>query len=128
MTKVSHETRNARVKQTAEVFTPPALIREMLDKLPPEMWEPGRTFIDPAAGNGNMVLAVIFYKHEKHGHPILDALRTTYAVELMKDNVTEMRHRIAKYAISRGAPIEEAAAIIKRNIVHANALEYDYTF
>lgn len=49
----------ARMKQTGEVFTPRELIDEMLDKLPADAWEAGKTFFEPAAGDGNFVIAVL---------------------------------------------------------------------
>lgn len=42
-----------------EVFTPPALINEMLDKLPPEVWtDPNKKWLDPATGFGNFPMVV----------------------------------------------------------------------
>jgi hypothetical protein len=42
-----------------EVFTPPALINAMLDKLPPEVWtDPAKKWLDPAAGFGNFFTEV----------------------------------------------------------------------
>ena len=54
--------REARKSQTAEDFTPAPLVNEMLDKLAkygPESWKPGKTFLDPACGNGNMLVEVL---------------------------------------------------------------------
>jgi len=49
--------RKERRKQTAEDFTPPELVNEMLDKLPSEVFiEPSKTLCDPAAGNGTSLL------------------------------------------------------------------------
>lgn len=43
--------RKARRKQTAEEFTPLSLVNEMLDKLPPEVFQdPSKTFCDNSAG------------------------------------------------------------------------------
>ena len=43
-----------------EVFTPPELINEMLDKLPSDIWsDKTKTFFDPAAGKGNFPIEVI---------------------------------------------------------------------
>jgi len=42
-----------------EVFTPPALINAMLDKLPPSVWtDPAKKWLDPAAGFGNFFMEV----------------------------------------------------------------------
>ena len=43
-----------------EVFTPPELINEMLDKLPLDTWsDKTKTFFDPCAGKGNFPIEVI---------------------------------------------------------------------
>jgi hypothetical protein len=42
-----------------EVFTPPAIINAMLDKLPPHLWsDPAKKWLDPAAGFGNFPMVV----------------------------------------------------------------------
>ena len=46
MTSLEHK-RKVRRKQTAEDFTPPELVNEMLDKLPVEVFsDPSKTFLD----------------------------------------------------------------------------------
>ncbi|MFO0089665.1 MAG: N-6 DNA methylase [bacterium] len=46
-------------KQFGEVFTPPSLVEEMLDKLPIEVWSnPKLKWFDPACGMGNFLIAV----------------------------------------------------------------------
>ncbi len=43
-----------------EVFTPPELINEMLDKLPEDVWrDKTKTFFDPCAGKGNFPIQII---------------------------------------------------------------------
>lgn len=47
-------------KENDEVFTPPFLIEEMLDKLPKEVWkEPTKTWLDPCAGLGNFSVLIL---------------------------------------------------------------------
>lgn len=46
-------------KKHGEVFTPPALITEMLDRLPLEVWNnPSLKWFDPAGGMGNFLVMV----------------------------------------------------------------------
>ena len=56
--------REHRSKRNAEVFTPPTLVKQMLDKLPEQLWEDGKTFCDPACGNGNFLIAILWRKLE----------------------------------------------------------------
>lgn len=47
-------------KDNDEVFTPPSLINDMLDKLPEEVWSnPNKTWLDPCAGIGNFSVFVL---------------------------------------------------------------------
>jgi len=42
-----------------EVFTPPAIINAMLDRIPPHLWsDPTKKWLDPAAGFGNFPMMV----------------------------------------------------------------------
>jgi len=84
----------ARVKALGEVFTPPELVNEMLDRLPPELWtDPDKTFLDPACGTGNFLVEVVRRKMAGGSTP-LQALSTTYGVDIMEDNVQECRQRL----------------------------------
>jgi hypothetical protein len=47
-------------KENDEVFTPPHLVEEMLDKLPTEVWsDTSKTWLDPCAGLGNFSVIVL---------------------------------------------------------------------
>jgi type I restriction-modification system DNA methylase subunit len=47
-------------KDNDEVFTPPFLIEEMLDRLPKTVWEdPTKTWLDPCAGLGNFSVIIL---------------------------------------------------------------------
>ena len=84
----------ARVKALGEVFTPPELVNEMLDRLPAELWtNPSKTYIDPACGTGNFLVEVVRRKIEAGSTP-LQALETTYGIDIMEDNVLECRQRL----------------------------------
>lgn len=125
--KVKQEKREDRKKKTAEVFTPLPLVDEILDKLPEDSWAEDKTFCDPAAGNGNFLVEVYRYKVEK-GHDPTRALSTIYGVELMKDNVAEMKLRLMEQAQSYGVKNGDIKRILTKNIVCHDALTYDWKF
>ena len=75
-----------------------------------------------------MVLCILKRKIEVYHHDPLKALSTVYAVELMPDNVKEMKERILKYISQFTSNIESINKIIDKNIVCANALTYDFSF
>lgn len=116
-----------RVKQTAEVFTPTKLVQEMLDKLeeqdPTLFTDPNKTFLDNSCGDGQFLTEVVIRKMERSGCSLEQALRTTYGVELMPDNVELCRERLAG-----PNPTPEILEIVNKNIVCADALTYDYSF
>ena len=117
------ETRQKRVKQTAEIFTPPALTNEILDKLPLEVWEPEKTFCDPACGNGNILLEVLIRKLS-YDHPALVAVRAIWGVDLMPDNVIECRERLLE--LIPEIDKEEARKLLKKQIACHDALTWDF--
>ena len=107
-----------RVKELGEVFTPPALVNEMLDKLDPDVWYHDKTFIDPSCGTGNFLVAVVERKLQA-GSMSLQALRTTYGIDIMSDNVCECRERLLEVS---GNP-EGGQEIVERNIVCGDSLK-----
>jgi hypothetical protein len=106
-----------RVRDLGEVFTPNATVQEMLELLPAQMWEvhPSPTFLEPACGDGNFVVAILDRKLERiateHAHGklaagpspeaaqfhALEALASIYAVDISIDNVVggTLGHEIA---------------------------------
>lgn len=122
MNNLDH-TRKLRRKQTAEDFTPIPLVNEMLDKLPPEVFiDPSKTFCDPAAGNGNFLVEVLKRKLVNI-HP-LQSLQTIYGVELMEDNVEEMKERLLSLIPEKFH--KEAKVILDHNIICHDALTWDF--
>ena len=116
-----------RVKQTAEVFTPTPLVQEMLDKLEQQdstlFSDTNKTFLDNSCGDCQFLSEVIIRKMERSNCTLVQALKTTYGVELMEDNVIECRKRLAG-----PNPTPEILEIVNKNIVCHDALTYDYKF
>ena len=116
-----------RVKQTAEVFTPTLLVQEMLDKLeeqdPTIFSNPNKTFLDNSCGDCQFLSEVVIRKIDKSFCDLEQALKTTYGVDLMEDNVNECRKRLAG-----PNPTPEILEIVNKNIVCHDALTYDYKF
>jgi len=132
--KTLTEKRKARAKKTAEVFTPDFLVNQMLDKLPVEVWTKGKTFCDPACGNGNFLVHVLWRKISK-GHNPLDALQSIYGVDIMQDNIRECRLRLLKIISIFEDIAEEHIKAVFKNIVYLNlkkyptgSLEYKFEF
>lgn len=116
-----------RIKQTAEVFTPTPLVQEMLDKLeesnPDLFTDSVKTFLDNSCGDGQFLSEVVIRKIERSGCSLEQALKTTYGVELMEDNVYECRKRLVG-----PNPTQEIIEIVNKNIVCHDALTYNNSF
>ena len=110
----------ARVKKTAEVFTPMDLCLEMVREIPEEkLKNPDTTYLDNSAGDGNFLAALYEVLTKEYGHDGTHVLNhQLYGVELMPDNVSTIRDRLN---ILPGTPAWD-------HIVCADALTYDYSF
>ena len=119
---------------TAEVFTPASLVNQMLDKLPEESWQPTRTFIDPACGNGNMLVEVFIRKILKGISPT-QALSTIYGTDIMADNIQECRKRLLHILLQNNQITREDVETVFTNIVctplrnyPGGSLDYNFSF
>jgi len=110
-------------KVFGEVFTPPQLVNEMLDKLPQEVWlDPTKTWLDPACGTGNFLIEVysrlmdslkeiIPSEQEREQHILENQI---YGVELQERNVILCRMRL------------DPEHKYKLHIACADALKFNY--
>jgi len=87
----------------------------MINDIPLDVRQnPNSTFLDPAAGNGNFIIALRddLINYHSYNH-VVDSM--LYAVELMKDNHKEMCDRL-------GVSVDHP------HYVCHDALTYDYSF
>ena len=84
-----------RANDTAEVFTPRSLVRDMLSRLPPDVWfDPNKTWLEPAAGDGNFLVEVKA-RLLQAGHPERHVLNhQLFSIELLDDNHYVLQHRL----------------------------------
>lgn len=147
-----------RVKQTGEVFTPRSIIREMLNRLPNEVWfDPNKRWLEPAAGDGNF-LVEMKARLLQAGHAEVHILENMlFSVELIDDNHWALQHRLGylidgqpnprlapeHFALSKISKLtqdlndknpyvsigcERDEVLHHRNHVCASGLEYDMSF
>ena len=127
-----NEYRQQRRNRTAEIFTQPSLVEKMLGLLPAEAWQEGRTFLDPACGNGNMLVCVLQRKLSL-GHAPLQALQSVYGADIMADNIKECRLRLLKIVSKQSEITKEMVETVLSNIVctkgfKEGSLGYDFSF
>lgn len=112
---------SARIKATAEVFTPTKMVQESLDLFPQNLFQdPTENFLDYSCGDGQFLSEVLIRKIE-NGIDFDVALSTIYGVDIMEDNVKLCRERLL-------CGREDLRHIVENNIVCHDALTYDYSF
>ncbi len=113
-------------KQFGEVFTPPALVNEILDQLPKEIWrDPTKTWLDNSCGEGVFLTEVknrlMVGLAEWQPDPTLREQHILnnqiYGVELQRDNWEKCRRNLGLTPTGNDG-----------NIVNTDALSYDYSF
>jgi len=108
-----------RKNKFGEVFTPPQLVNEMLDKIPQEeLINPDKVIGDiSGCGNGNFLVEVL-NRRLKAGVKHIDAIKTIYGVDIMEDNIQECKERLAM-----GSKSKKVWEILDNNIICADALD-----
>jgi len=114
-----------RVKDLGEVYTPQVLVQEILKNIPKAGWEdPNKTFLDPACGNGNILVEVL--KEKKKHHDNILCLKSIYGIDISSENVIECRKRLIRICSENNKIEKEAINIVKKNIVCLDSLTVDF--
>ena len=95
-----------RVKKTGEIFTPTWLVIDILKKSDLNTFGPGKTVIDPACGDGQLLVPVKWLKVLHHGMTEEDALKDIYGVDIMRDNVDLCKKRLGGGNIYMGNTLD----------------------
>ena len=135
-----------RVKTYGEVFTPRRMVNQMLDLVTAELETgPGfvdKTFLEPAAGDGNFLVAILRRKlaaiERRYQEKVLPAeslfaLASIYGIELLADNhqaaqaamlgeFLEFHRRHGLSCGKRTNLFKSAQFLIENNIVQGNTL------
>ena len=128
-----------RIDKTGEVFTPTALVNEILDKLTVDWGDATKTFIDPTCGNSQFLVEVK-QRLLDAGHNEQHILENMiYGADLMVDNVKLSVYRLCVDSSAKTIPgyaldFSLAPDIVvnpkgyKVNICCADGIKWDYTF
>lgn len=143
MREPRHIKSRERVRDLGEVYTQPREVEAMLDLIPDAFAHIDTRFLEPAAGDGNFLVAILERKvaaiNEKtHGgsdnwyeFALLRCLASTYGVDINEENVEEARERMmmvidAAHVLWRKPGTEgfvrAAEAIITTNVVVGDSL------
>lgn len=135
-----------RVRAYGEVFTPRYMVDQMLDLVSDDLeYAPDfvdKTFLEPAAGDGNFLVAILqrkLHAIERRLAPdtwadeSLFALASIYGIELLEDNhedaraamLAELREFHARHGVPHGPEtvlMRAASFIVDANIIRGNTL------
>ncbi|WP_172355335.1 methylase [Pseudolactococcus insecticola] len=134
-----------RVQKHGEVFTPSWMVEKMLDTqgVKEDTYDVTKTFLEPAAGDGNFLVAILKRKlvgvketfSSKYWQTkSLFALSSIYGIEFLADNLEIARYRLFLYYLdwyeetfgqklsSRKDIYKSANFLIQKNIVRGNTL------
>jgi hypothetical protein len=132
-----------RVSDHGEVYTPKAIVNQMLDLVEQEAERIESRFLEPACGTGNFLAEVLSRKLEvvrtRYGKSQLDyeryailAVSSIYGIDILEDNVHRCRQRLLSLFIDqykdlfkdsiKADCIRSAEFILGRNIEWGDAL------
>jgi len=91
-----------RVKETGEVFTPTDTVIEMIEYIGVDNYSEGKSVLDPACGDGQLLVTVKCLKVLHFDMSEQDALNDIYGVDIMRDNVDLCKKRLGGGTIIMG--------------------------
>ena len=117
-----------RIRQYGEVFTPLPTVREMLDTLEkenPGMFDPGRTFLEPACGDGAFVAEILRRKFDrcKRRRDYTVSLESVYGFEIQADNVEKCIQNLTVLCCQYFRPTKAEMEIIEDHIIQCDSLK-----
>ena len=132
-----------RVKDLGEVYTQPREVNAMLDLIPDAFMGIDTRFLEPAAGDGNFLVAILERKiaaidERRDGgtahwyeFALLRCLASIYGIDINQENVDEARERVMAVVdaahVFRGEPataefVRAAETIIATNVIVGDSL------
>ena len=121
-------TKAEKIRQFGEVFTPLPTVREMLDTLEasdPTVFDPARTFLEPACGDGAFVVEILRRKFERcrTRKDFTVALESVYGFEIQDENVRACIRNVTELCYSYFRPTKQELQIINDHIIQCDGLK-----
>lgn len=114
---------------TNEFFTPYSIVIRMMDKISSEDWaDPTKTFLEPSCGTGNLVVGILYMRIVEYNIDWKQALKTTFALDLVSSNIDEMFGRIDDMLsqLCEDYDKEEAHKIMEEHLVCRDFFTWDF--
>jgi len=131
-----------RIQKHGEVFTPAWVVNDMLNLFPEEVWQPHKTFLEPACGEGAFLIEILKRKLERlktenqqeWEWKAAICVSSLYGIELLEDNAEQCTMNIMRIFLKfydKNFPetqdddvIKTIQFLISKNVVQGNALTY----
>lgn len=141
----NHTKSKDRIQKHGEVFTPAWVVNDMLNLFPEEVWEPQKTFLEPACGEGAFLVEILKRKlgrlksenKQEWEWQAAICVSSLYGIELLEDNAEQCTMNIMRVFLKfydKNFPDTQDDEIIKaiqflisRNVIQGNALTYRKT-
>jgi hypothetical protein len=123
-------TKTGRKRSTQEIWTPPEIVKEMLDLLQSEnvkenVFRPDSTFLEPTCGDGNFVVEI--YRRKLNNctcrKDAETALASVWAIELQPDNMEVCKERVRALFAKYGYGDLDFESVFKTNFIVDDALK-----
>lgn len=101
-----------RVKKTHEIFTPTDTVIQMMKmglEQDDDCFAPEKTILDPAVGDGQLLVPIKWYRVFRYGVTEKEATDTLYGVDIMRDNVDLCKKRLGGGTIVMGNVLDPDA-------------------
>lgn len=114
-----------RVQVFGEVFTAQREVNAMCDLLPPEMFQPERTFLEPCCGEGVFLLEILRRKFArcKSRAEFSTALASVWGMEIQEDNVETTIRNILELSREHFKPSKKDEETVERHIIQCDSLK-----
>jgi len=137
-----HTKSKDRIQKHGEVFTPTWVVKDMLNLFPEEVWQPQKTFLEPACGEGAFLIEILKRKLERLNTENQQewewqsaiCVSSLYGIELLEDNAEQCTMNIMRVFLKfydKNFPetqddevIKTIQFLISRNIIQGNTLTY----
>jgi len=108
-----------RIISHGEVFTPPWIVKKMVDLVGEYADRRETTFLEPTCGSGNFLVEILERKISrcKTQYQALEALESLYGIDIMPDNVAECRARLGRIMEEYGVEGMAVYRILEKNII-----------
>lgn len=125
---MSDLTKKERISKFGEVFTPPHIVVQMadlLEKEDAEVFAPEKTFLEPACGEGVMVLEILRRKFARcrTRADYSTALRSVWAMDIQERNVQATIRNVEALCRENFALTKKDLEVISDHIILCDSLK-----